>query len=167
MKKKKTFTLSGRATYFLFTILPVVLYSFFYVVSVINGVRYSFTNWDGISKSYDYIGLKNYRQIFKNPYFWQSLRVTLLYSLMLVVGTMLGSLLLSLALNSLKKSRIGLLYIRDWRIGISMQNAWNFGMIFCKTFTFLGEILWNITVWCILKKSALKKLCFVRTATIE
>lgn len=100
---KKTFTLSGRATYFLLTIIPVVLYSFFYVVSVVNGVRYSFTNWDGISKSYDYIGLKNYKQLFKNPYFWQSLRVTLLYSLMLVVGTMLVSLLLSLALNSLRK----------------------------------------------------------------
>lgn len=35
-KRKK---LSGRVTFFLFTLIPVVLYTFFYVVSVINGIR--------------------------------------------------------------------------------------------------------------------------------
>ena len=142
MKKKKTFTLSGRATYFLFTILPVVLYSFFYVVSVINGVRYSFTNWDGISKSYDYIGLKNYRQIFKNPYFWQSLRVTLLYSLMLVVGTMLGSLLLSLALNSLKKFKtlIKSIYFVPAMIGgVTIALIWD--QLFYRMVPLVGQTL--------------------------
>ena len=43
-KRKK---LSGRVTFFLFTLIPVVLYTFFYVVSVINGIRYSFTDWGG------------------------------------------------------------------------------------------------------------------------
>ena len=102
MKGSKQKKLSGRWTYFAFTIIPVVLYTFFYVVSVINGVRYSFTNWDGMSKDYDFVGFKNYLLLFKNPYFWNSLKTTLLYSIMLVVGVIITSLILAVSLNSLK-----------------------------------------------------------------
>ena len=52
-KRKK---LSGRVTFFLFTLIPVVLYTFFYVVSVINGIRYSFTDWDGMAQKMNFIG---------------------------------------------------------------------------------------------------------------
>lgn len=51
-KRKK---LSGRVTFFLFTLIPVVLYTFFYVVSVINGIRYSFTDWDGMAQKMNFI----------------------------------------------------------------------------------------------------------------
>ena len=57
-KRKK---LSGRVTFFLFTLIPVVLYTFFYVVSVINGIRYSFTDWDGMAQKMNFIGWKNYK----------------------------------------------------------------------------------------------------------
>ena len=46
-------------TFFLFTLIPVVLYTFFYVVSVINGIRYSFTDWDGMAQKMNFIGWKN------------------------------------------------------------------------------------------------------------
>lgn len=52
-KRKK---LSGRVTFFLFTLIPVVLYTFFYVVSVINGIRYSFTDWDGMAQKMNLSG---------------------------------------------------------------------------------------------------------------
>ena len=61
-KRKK---LSGRVTFFLFTLIPVVLYTFFYVVSVINGIRYSFTDWDGMAQKMNFIGWKNYKILLK------------------------------------------------------------------------------------------------------
>ena len=64
---KKTKGIPGKYVYFAFTIIPVVLYTFFYVVSVINGVKYSFTNWDGMAQEYDFVGFKNYIQLLKNP----------------------------------------------------------------------------------------------------
>ena len=94
--------MSGRLTFFLFTLIPVILYTFFYVVSVINGVRYSFTDWDGMAQKFNFIGLKNYQTLFKNPYFWNSLKTTVLYSIMLVIGVIVTSLILSISLNSLK-----------------------------------------------------------------
>ena len=60
MKGTNRKKMSGRLTFFLFTLIPVILYTFFYVVSVINGVRYSFTDWDGMAQKFNFIGLKNY-----------------------------------------------------------------------------------------------------------
>ena len=82
MKGTNRKKMSGRLTFFLFTLIPVILYTFFYVVSVINGVRYSFTDWDGMAQKFNFIGLKNYQTLFKNPYFWNSLKTTVLYSIM-------------------------------------------------------------------------------------
>ena len=59
----------GSRTYLAFTVIPVILYSFFYVVSVINGVRYSFTDRDGMARTYQFVGWKNYIQLLKNPNF--------------------------------------------------------------------------------------------------
>lgn len=88
-------------TYLSFTIIPVILYSLFYVQSVIYGIGYSFTNWNGIDTAYELIGVKNYIMLFKNPNFWRSMKTTLLYAIMLVGGVIILSLILSLALNSM------------------------------------------------------------------
>ena len=99
-KRKK---LSGRVTFFLFTLIPVVLYTFFYVVSVINGIRYSFTDWDGMAQKMNFIGWKNYKILLKNPNFWNAIKTTVIYSVLLVIGVIVISLILSISLNSLKK----------------------------------------------------------------
>ena len=65
MKGTNRKKMSGRLTFFLFTLIPVILYTFFYVVSVINGVRYSFTDWDGMAQKFNFIGLKNYQTLLK------------------------------------------------------------------------------------------------------
>lgn len=99
--KRKKIT-PGRLTFFAFTIIPLILYSFFYVVSVANGVSYSFTNWDGVSKDYAFVGLKNYQVLMKNPNFWNAMKVTICYSMLLVAGVISISLMLAIALNSLR-----------------------------------------------------------------
>lgn len=142
MKGSKQKKLSGRWTYFAFTIIPVVLYTFFYVVSVINGVRYSFTNWDGMSKDYDFLGFKNYLLLFKNPYFWNSLKTTLLYSIMLVVGVIITSLILAISLNSLKwfKTFIKSIYFVPAMIGgITISLIWD--QIYYRVLPVIGQKL--------------------------
>ncbi len=102
MRKTTKWRIPGKAVYFAFTVIPVTLYTFFYVISVLNGVRFSFTDWDGMSVDYQYVGFKNYVLLLKNPNFWNSLKTTVIYSCMLVVVVILISLLLSISLNSLK-----------------------------------------------------------------
>jgi raffinose/stachyose/melibiose transport system permease protein len=86
----------------LFTLPALLLYCVFFIYPVLLGINYSFTDWNGIAKEYTYIGFQNYWNLFKNPFFWQSMRITLMYTLILVVGVMFLSLVLSLSLNSMK-----------------------------------------------------------------
>ncbi len=134
--------ISGRAIYFSFTIVPVILYTFFYVYSVISGVRYSFTDWDGMSPEFNLIGFKNYEALFKNPNFWNSLKTTVLYSIMLVVGVIVLSLLLAVSLNSLRKFRTfmkSVFFVPAMIGGITIALIWD--QLFYRVVPLIGKAL--------------------------
>lgn len=59
----------------------------------------SFTSWNGLSPP-KRIGLRNYSQILKNdPLFWKSLRVTAIYTIVVVPVTVALGFILAIALN--------------------------------------------------------------------
>lgn len=151
--------------YFSFTIIPVLLYSVFYVFSVISGVRYSFTNWDGMSLKYDFIGFKNYIALLKNPNFWGSLKTTICYSVLLVTGVILLSLLLALSLNSLKKFKTfikSIYFIPAMIGGITIALIWD--QLFYRVVPLLGQALnieWLSQSLLMTGKTALPAVVFV------
>ena len=49
-----------RSAYFLFTVPAVLLYLIFFAFPVVSGIYYSLTDWNGISPTYQFIGLQNY-----------------------------------------------------------------------------------------------------------
>ncbi|MDO4444447.1 MAG: sugar ABC transporter permease [Bacillota bacterium] len=163
MKTKKK--ISGKMIYFSFTIIPVLLYSVFYVFSVISGVRYSFTNWDGMSLEYDFIGFKNYIALLKNPNFWGSLKTTICYSVLLVTGVILLSLLLALSLNSLKKFKTfikSIYFIPAMIGGITIALIWD--QLFYRVVPLLGQALnieWLSQSLLMTGKTALPAVVFV------
>ncbi len=163
MKTKKR--ISGKMIYFSFTIIPVLLYSIFYVFSVISGVRYSFTNWDGMSLKYDFIGFKNYIALLKNPNFWGSLKTTICYSVLLVTGVILLSLLLALSLNSLKKFKTfikSIYFIPAMIGGITIALIWD--QLFYRVVPLLGQALnieWLSQSLLMTGKTALPAVVFV------
>lgn len=50
---------------FAFTLPTVILYTIFFLVTMLIGVYYSFTDWNGISKDYTFVGLKNYVKLIR------------------------------------------------------------------------------------------------------
>lgn len=133
---------SGRWIFFGFTVIPVVLYSFFYVYSVISGVRYSFTNWNGMSLTYDYVGVRNYVNLFKNRNFWGSLRTTLKYSILLVAGVIVLALLLAISLNSLKRFRTfvkSIYFVPAMIGGVTIALIWD--QLFYRVVPLVGQKL--------------------------
>lgn len=71
---------------FTFLFVPVLLMLLFVVYPAFEMVRYSFTNWDGASKTYNYIGFSNYlKVIFENKDIWLSLKNNLVYLIMSIV----------------------------------------------------------------------------------
>jgi len=61
----------------------------------------SFLKWNMLSSA-KYIGLKNYAQLLTNPSFWNSLRVTLIYSLISVPSCIILGLLVGIILKNAK-----------------------------------------------------------------
>ncbi|MGX9900850.1 carbohydrate ABC transporter permease [Arthrobacter sp. SA17] len=59
----------------------------------------SFTNWDGISPSQNWVGLENYTDALADPQVWASLQRTGVLALVIVPITICGGLGLALLLN--------------------------------------------------------------------
>lgn len=59
--------------------IPVLLLACFVVVPALDLIRMSFTNWDGLSKTSDFIKFDNYIAMFQNPDLWQSLKNNAVY----------------------------------------------------------------------------------------
>ncbi|MGL5434051.1 MAG: carbohydrate ABC transporter permease [Lachnospiraceae bacterium] len=60
-------------------VIPVALLIGFVVFPAVDLMRMSLTDWDGMSPSSHFIGLENYRSMFKNKDLWQSLRNNAVY----------------------------------------------------------------------------------------
>lgn len=71
-RQRKRFILAALA-------IPVLLLVCFVVVPAIDLVRMSFTDWDGLSASSNFIKLDNYIAMFHNPDLWQSLKNNAVY----------------------------------------------------------------------------------------
>jgi len=96
----------NKLTFLLFTLPAVILYSFFYVGSVLSGLKYSFTDWNGLNLDYRFVGLDNYVAMFKNVFFWRSLTRTLQYAALMVASVTLLSLAIALTLNRVKRFKV-------------------------------------------------------------
>lgn len=166
-EEKKSRRVPGKYVFFGFTIIPVALYTFFYVISVINGVKYSFTDWDGMSVEYNFVGFKNYISLFKNPNFWNSMKTTVLYSVMLVTGVITVSLVLSISLNSLKRFKTlmkSIYFVPAMIGGVTIALIWD--QLYYRVVPLIGQFLgieWLSQSLLMTKKTALPAVVFVQT----
>lgn len=62
-----------------FLVVPTILLFVFVLYPGFKLALISFTDWDGINPSYNYVGLKNYIQVFQRKDIWQSLKNNNLY----------------------------------------------------------------------------------------
>ena len=107
----------------LFLAPGTVIYVLFLVVPILVCFYYAFTNWDGISPVYKFIGLRNFKNILSDSRFWDAVKVTLIVT---VVSTFL-------------QNAIGILFA-VW------LNQKNWVCEFCKTILFLPAILSSVVV---------------------
>ena len=75
MKQKQTRSVSIDVLY-----LPaLVLLTVFVVYPLLSGIQISFTNWNGYSSTYKYVGFANYVKMFKDKMFYTALKNTFFY----------------------------------------------------------------------------------------
>jgi raffinose/stachyose/melibiose transport system permease protein len=92
---KKVFTISLWWMY-----LPaLVIVCFFIVYPFLNGIRISFTNWNGFSQIYSYIGFDQYKRMLFDPNTWLIVKNTLLYGVGSTILQNIIGLIYALLLN--------------------------------------------------------------------
>lgn len=90
----------------IFVVPLMVLYTIFFIVPFFAGTYYSLFNWDGISTTKKFVGLKNYIELFtKDPDYFKSLIFTLKYVVFNVLATNILALALAMVCNSKLKSK--------------------------------------------------------------
>lgn len=71
--------LSYRVTPYAFLLAPVALLVVFTYIPVVNMFWYSFTDWDGLDKTKEYVGLDNYIEIFTRAELFGVFKVSIYY----------------------------------------------------------------------------------------
>lgn len=91
-------------TYILMVLPALILFVIFNTIPLITGAMYSFTNYRGYG-SYDFVGLRNYIDLFSDSRVGNSYLFTFKYAIAGTILVNLLSLLLALGLNSKIKCR--------------------------------------------------------------
>lgn len=69
-----------------FLLPALILFAFIVVIPMLTGIRYTFTDWDGMSKVMNFVGLKNYRTVLTDPDLLVPIRNTGFFTLVTVMA---------------------------------------------------------------------------------
>lgn len=135
--------MTKRCTAFYWMTLPaLVLFFAFHTYPALQGIFYAFTNWDGFSKSYDFIGLKNFINVFKDSNVLDSYIFTFKYAITATILINVLSLLIALGLNAKIKAKnfFRAFYFLPNVLGVLII-GYIFNYLFSNAFPILGEKL--------------------------
>ena len=113
----------------LFLLPATLLYLAFFIIPAVWALYFSFFDWSGFGKAMDFIGLKNYTELFKDPLFLLSLQNTLV---ILVVGGIVVfalAFLLTVLVNSgvkWKKFFRAMIFLPNVIATIALTTLWAF-----------------------------------------
>lgn len=101
MKKKRgtPISLVFPKRMYVFIIPAIALFLTFWIIPVFQLFYYSVTNFNGVNYDYDFVGFKNYMTLFREGTLVNSIKNTLIYAVIMVLGSNLLGLALAMALN--------------------------------------------------------------------
>lgn len=127
---------------FMLVLPALLLYFVFVVYPLFGGIFYSLTDWDGIRKTFNFIGLKNYIDIIHDSYVLGPLKNTFIYAFFNTIFLNILGLLMAIGAESVRRGRNifrALLYIPSVLSAILVGFVFNF--IFDKSLGTLGKQL--------------------------
>ena len=122
MRKKEK-----QVTFFLFSLPAVLCYGIFFILPLILGLYYSLTDWNGIDRGFQFIGMENYWKILTDRKSYSSILFTIKYAVLLSALILLISLVLGLLLNQKVK---GIKFIKTIYFFPAVMSPIIIGLIF-------------------------------------
>jgi len=83
----------------IFLSLPLFFYISIIVIPLLSSFYYSFTDWNGFNKEYNFIGLDNFAKITTDPLFSNATKNTIIWMLAAIIIPSVGGLFIALILN--------------------------------------------------------------------
>lgn len=84
----------------IFAVSITIFYLVIFIIPFFTAIWLSFHNWDFLTTP-RFVGIRNFAKAASDPYFWQALRVTVLFSVVEIVVAVSLALLLALGLSQL------------------------------------------------------------------
>jgi ABC-type sugar transport system permease subunit len=116
----------------------------FLLYPALGTFEYSLTDWGGLA-DYNMIGFKNYQALFQDPYFWDSLRITLIWVAMCAAILPVTGMILGLMVEYLAPTRLfagasrTILFMPMMVSTVAIGLLW--ALIYNPTFGLLNEAL--------------------------
>lgn len=96
---------TGRWALFGFVVPALVVYLLMVIIPSLQSIELSFTDWDGVSDGYSYVGMSNYEEIMQSGRFWNAVKNTLILGLGSAVIINIISLAVALMLDKLEHAQ--------------------------------------------------------------
>lgn len=126
-----------------------VFFALIIIIPFFLGMAYSLTDWDGVARNVNWVGLKNFAQVFQDEQFMRSFWFTLKFTLVSVVLMNVLGLALALLVTMRipwKNAFRTVFFIPHVIGGLFLGFIWQF--IFTKGFATLGELTgWTFFQW--------------------
>ena len=84
---------------FSFLFPALIVFLFVILIPLFTGIRYTFTDWDGLSATWNFVGLKNYRTVFTDHDLIQPLLNTALFTVVTMISINVIGLTLAMTVN--------------------------------------------------------------------
>ncbi len=139
--------LKRNAAYYSFLLLPLTLYFLFFLYPNASALIWSFFKWDGMAPEMEFVGLKNYIDLFtKNTIFYTALKNTFAYTIILMIGSNLMGLIVALLIH--KPSKINnvfrtVFYLPGVLATVAIGSMWTLG-VYNPNFGVLNTFLRSI-----------------------
>ena len=126
------------------TVIPFGLYVLFFIIPIFMGINFSLTDWNGLAKTYNYVGLQNFISLFQNKRIRNSMIFTGKYTIALVIIVMVLAMTLTLLLTYVVAARFrtafrSVIFFPAVLSLITISLTWN--QIMYRVLPQLGEML--------------------------
>ncbi len=159
------------ADYVLFMGPAIILFSLIFLYPLITEFIYSFTDWNGIDPTFKFVGLTQYKKVFRDTKFWQSMWFTIKFSLVVVtLSNLIGFIWAFILSKNIPYRNFfrALIYIPRVIGGVVLGYLWRF--IIQNVFPKIGEITgiaWFSQSWFATPESSFWALVIVMTWSLS
>ena len=141
-RKKKSVSIVNVFQYGIMFLPMLILFLIFSTYPVIEGVFFSFTDWDGLNSKFNFIGLQNYKTFFHDFVVLKPLYNTFIYAFWVTIIQNICALALALALNQKFKTKNLLrtfIFVPVVLSSLIVGYIWSY--LFTETIAMLGDML--------------------------